>query len=320
MNNRQSSVDCVYIPTSIRDARFTRICVASIRRFYPEIPIRLLVGERHQRWLERELRQNWGVETVDLPGGDYGWGFVKLEVLFRPPGERFLMVDPDTAFMGPVLDTWSDSHAAFLVNEEEESEADTKRLYYDWERLRQFDPNCRRPQFIFNSGQWVGTTGLLTREDFTPWVEWTKPRRLRYPQYFMGGEQGVLNYVVIQKMMLDGLTVDRRKIMRYPPKGMDGLDVGTVSRLAPPVIVHWSGIKRMRQRDMISADVLAYFEKLYFQQLPGGRVRRLLAISGHYSVNILLLVYVMVKLRVLRWIGFWKGLVRGNRVSSPAVK
>ena len=81
-------VDVVYIAASTNDARFTRICVASVRRFYPEVPIRLLVGGRLQRGLAAELRAEHGVKTADLPPGDYGWGFVKLEPLFRPAGER----------------------------------------------------------------------------------------------------------------------------------------------------------------------------------------------------------------------------------------
>jgi hypothetical protein len=305
LRNQQSPVDCIYIPTSTRDARFTRICVASIRRFYPETPIRLLVGECHQRWLERELRQYWGVETVDLPGGDYGWGFVKLEALFGPPvcplGERFLMLDPDTVLTGPVLDVWRGSHAPFLVDDEEQSEANMRHLSYDWDQLRKIDPNTRRPEFVFNSGQWFGTAGVLKRDDFTPWVEWTKPRRLRYPQYFFPGEMGVLVYVLNHKVMLEGLAVERRRIMRYPPFGMDGLDAGAISRgTAPSLVIHWSGVKKWRQRDMIGSDVLTYFEKLYFQQLPAGRARRLLAICGHFWTQWMLRAQVMVKLAFRR--------------------
>ena len=133
-------------------------------------------------------------------------------------------------------------------------------------------------EFVFNSGQWFGTAGVLTRDDFAPWVEWTMPRRLRPPEYFMPGEQGILNYVLNQKAAIDGLRVERRQIMRWPGHSMDGLDAETVSkRAAPPLVVHWAGVKRARQRDMIGADLLAYFEKVYYQRLPAGEARRLFA-------------------------------------------
>ena len=245
MSARESSIDCIYIAASARDARYTRICVASVRYFYPEVPIRLLVGGRLQRGLADELQQYWDVGTADLPRGDYGWGFVKLEPLFGPPGEKFLVLDSDTVLTGPVLDVWSESRAPFLVDDEKQSEADTKRLYYDWEKVRQIDPNARPPQFVFNSGQWFGTAGVLTRDDFAPWVEWTMPRRLRHPEHFMPGDQGILNYVLNQKAAIDGLRVERRQIMRWPGHSMEGLDAETVSkRAAAPRVVHWAGVKK----------------------------------------------------------------------------
>jgi hypothetical protein len=307
-------LDCIYIAASALDSRFTRICVASVRYFYPDVPIRLLVGGCLQRGLEEELRRYWDVGVADLPVGDYGWGFVKLEPLFGPPGERFLVLDSDTVMTGPVLDVWNDRRAAFLVDDEKQTEANTKCFYYDWDKVREVDPNTRPPQFVFNSGQWIGSSGLLTRDDFAPWVEWTKPRRLRYPQYFFPGEQGVLNYVINQKVMLDGLTVERRKMLCYPPFGMEGLDAETIGeRMGPIRIIHWCGIKKIRQRNMIGADVLAYFEKVYFQRVPAGRARRLLAICEHYFVNGLLRAQAMVKMRLRRWVAYWKGPLRGHQ-------
>jgi hypothetical protein len=278
LSNSESSIDCIYIAASALDARYTRICVASIRYFYPKIPIRLLVGARLQRGLADELEHYWNVARVDPSKGDYGWGFVKLEPLFGPLNETFLVLDSDTVLAGRVLDMWNESRPPFLVDDEKQSESDMKRLYYDWENLRKIDRNARAPGFVFNSGQWFGTAGVLSRHDFEPWVEWTMPRRLTYPKHFMPGEQGILNYVLNQKTALGGLRVERRQIMRWPRHSMDGLDAETVSnRAAKPLIVHWAGIKRVRQRDMIGADLLAYFERSYYQRLPAGKARRFFA-------------------------------------------
>ena len=164
-------VDCIYVAASALDARYTRICVASVRFFYPEVPIRLLVGGRLQPGLADELEKYWNVGTAELSmKGDYGWGFVKLEVLFSAPGEKFLMLDSDTVLTGPVLDAWSDSRALFLVDDKAESEETTKAIYYDWEKVRKIDQEARPPLFVFNTGQWFGTAGVLTRDDFAPWV------------------------------------------------------------------------------------------------------------------------------------------------------
>lgn len=227
----------------------------------------------------RELRHYWGVETADVPPGDYGWGFVKLEPLFGRTGERFLVLDSDTVLTGPLLDLWKDNASPFLVDDEEQTDADTRRLYYDWDKLRAIDPRASKPAFVFNSGQWFGTAGLLTRDDFAPWVEWTMPRRLRHPDSFMPGDQGVLNYVLNQTSSHDGLTVDRRKIMVWPGHGMNGIDAASVSRSGcPALVIHWAGLKRARHRDMAGADLLGLFERTYYGRLPGGGPRRMLAV------------------------------------------
>jgi hypothetical protein len=72
------------------------------------------VGGRLQRGLADELRQYWSVEGADLPAGDYGWGFVKLEPLFGRPGEKFLVLDSDTVLAGPILQAWSGSLVQFV--------------------------------------------------------------------------------------------------------------------------------------------------------------------------------------------------------------
>jgi len=294
----RSMIDCVYVAASALDARFTRTCVASVRSFYPEIPIRLLVGGRLQRRLEHELRRHWGIRIADFPQGDYGWGFVKLEPLFGTPGERFLILDSDTVLTGPVLDDWKGSDAPFLVDNEKYSEEQTK-VYYDWRRVREIDPTTQRPLFLFNTGQWLGTSGVLHRDDFAPWIEWTFPRKARHPECFFNGEQGILNYVLNQKALLGGLRVECRAIMRWPGKGLQGLEARAIAeRTAASVIIHWAGMGRVRQRHVVGADVLAYFEEIYYERLPFGRARRIVATWQNSLTNWLDGVRVRVRLRL----------------------
>ena len=304
MSKRESSIDCIYIAACARDARLTRICVASIRYFYPDIPIRLLAGDILQRGLAEELHRYWGVELVDLPRGDYGWGLVKLEPLFGPAGQRFLVMDVDTVFTGRVLDIRAQSDAPFLVDDEQLSDANFKRLYYDWDKLREIDPRAQSARAAFNVGQWFGTAGLVKREEFDPWVEWTLPRRLRYPEYFMGGDQGVMNYVILQKEAFEGLRIERRTIMRWPGTSIEGLDVESVSKgTAPPLVIHWAGMKKTLLRGMVGADLLLFFEKFYYQRLPAGKLRRVLANCYHVWLQCLHAVQWRMRLQYRKWIG-----------------
>jgi hypothetical protein len=296
------NVDCVYIAACARDARFARICVASIRYFYPDVHVRLLAADVLQRGLAEELHDYWGVELVDLPEGDYGWGFVQLEPLFGKPGERFLVLDVDTVLTGPVLDLWQDdSH--FLVDNEQLSDSDRKRLYYNWEELAKIDPNVQSADTPFNSGQWFGTAGLVSRKEFDPWLEWTMPRKLRYPEYFMGGEQGVMNCVLLKKEALKGLRIERRTIMRWPGHSMEGLDPQSVAqRRAPPLVVHWAGMKKARVGAMVGGELLLHFEKFYYGRMPAGKLRRILATCQHFFIRWHHFVRVRVALAYRKWL------------------
>jgi hypothetical protein len=269
-------LDVIYVTASARDTRFTRICVASIRHFYPDAPIKLLIGGPLEAGLAEELVRYWDVGVAEVSRGDWGWGFVKLEPLFGRAGERFMVVDSDTAFSGPVLAAWETSDADFLVDDEQQSEADTHRLYYNWLEAAALDPDARPPQFVFNTGQWFGTAGVLSRQDFAKVMDWsTMPPKSRHPGCFRNGDQGVLNYVLNQKAALEGLAVDKAQIMHWPGFGMEGFTASAVAeKTAPPRVIHWAGYKRARLRDLPGADVLRYFEARYYLRLPMGAARR----------------------------------------------
>jgi hypothetical protein len=297
-------VDCIYLAACSRDARLTRICVASIRYFYPDVPIRLLAGDILQRGLAEELKRYWDVDLVDLPEGDYGWGLVKMEPLFGPPGQKFLVMDVDTVMTGRVLDVRAESDAPFFVDDEQLSDADFKRLYYDWDKLREIDPKVQSARTAFNVGQWFGTAGLVRRDEFDRWVDWTLPRRLRYPEHFMGGDQGVVNYVILQKEAFEGLRIERRTIMRWPGNSMEDLNVESVSKgTAPPLVIHWAGMKNTFLRNMVGGDLLMFFEKFYYRRLPAAKLRRPLATCYHVWLQWKHFVNVRITLTYRKWIG-----------------
>ena len=306
MNDSGKSVDCIYIAASTHDARYTRICVASIRYFYPYVPIRLLVGGKLQRGLAAELRRYWNVTVAVVPSGDYGWGFVKLEALFGKTGERFLVLDSDTAVVGDVLALRAKSDALFFVDDERLPDANSRQLFYDWDKLRAIDPKAVSAIPGFNVGQWFGTAGLVKREEFDRWVEWTLPRRLTYPQYFMGGEQGVMNYVLLQKEAYEGLRIERHTLMRWPgyPNALDGLDAASVAaKTAPPLVIHWAGAKAIFLRNMAGSDLLQFFENYYYSRLPAARLRRMLALCRHVWVHVSFEISRRIKLRWQIWFG-----------------
>ena len=72
------------------------------------------------------------------------------------------------------------------------------------------DAEFARPRSLFNTGHFVATSGVLRREDFDPWLAWSSPVELRYPDRFYPGDQGVLDYVLDGVERRGRATVDRR--------------------------------------------------------------------------------------------------------------
>lgn len=286
MAPKPSGTDVVYLAACARDARLTRICVASIRYFYPDVPIKILAGDILQRGLAQELKKNWNVGLAGLPEGDYGWGFVKLEPLFASPPHRFLVCDVDTVFTGRILDVRAQSQAPFFVDDEKLSDADFKRLYYDWEAVGRLDPDTQSARKAFNVGQWFGTSGLVDRAEFDQFLSWNLPRVLRRPDLFMGGDQGVMNHVILKKEALQGLAIARHTFMRWPGHGMSDLSVDAVaSGRAPPLIIHWAGMKAILLKNMVGHELLTFFEKYYYTRAPLGSAQRWIDIAYHIWLN-----------------------------------
>jgi hypothetical protein len=277
----------ILITATPKDLRQARICLASVRRFEPQATVRFLPGAPLPESFLREVKEHFDAGVVSIEAGEYGWGLVKLEPLCGSESHRFLVLDADTVLLGPVTPLFEGSNAPFLVDDEQQTVSDTKRLYYDAEEVRRVDRDARSPAFVFNSGQWFGTAGVLTRGDFDPWVEWSLPRQLRHPEIFMPGDQGIFNYVLNQKHQLEGLAVERRKIMRWPGHGLDDVRLDDLKVNPRPQIIHWAGYKAPRLESLPRADLLLHFERLYYEKIPDGeRLRKVrarnTAIAYHY--------------------------------------
>jgi hypothetical protein len=252
----------------------------------------------------KEAKKYWKVDVANIPVADYGWGFVKLEALFLNNGEKFLVVDADTIMSGKVLDESTNSTASFVVDKEHLPDADLKRLYYDWDALKQIDPQVQPARAAFNVGQWFGTGRLIKRDEFDALVEWTFPRKLKSPHLFMGGDQGVLNYVVLKKEILEGLAIDRNTIMRWPANGMDDLTPDKIeSGSAPAMIVHWAGMKKVRISKMAGSNLLQFFEKVYYTNIPNAKFLWLKDVIVHHYLQWQQLISVRVRLTLQKYFG-----------------
>jgi hypothetical protein len=270
-----SKIDRVYIATHRSDLRLTRICVASVRRWYPDIPIYLLKDEANGTFSSREIEKTWNVRVWHTSERSFGWGFIKLEPLFDTERHHYLMLDSDIVFLGRVIDSLEKFDADFVVQEEQQPASAVPDLYFDADRIRaSLNRSMSDPAFTFNTGQYVGTSGLLSRNDFADLVEWSQPRRVRHREMFNPSDQGVLNYVILEKVKSGSISVARTPFMKWGEQELSAFEVASLDGNSPyPYVIHWAGLKKLRLRRMLRADILSHFETAYYRRLAFGRVR-----------------------------------------------
>src|SRR3954451_4831298 len=105
------------------DLQLTRICVASARLWYPQIPICLLKDRRFGDFDTREIEKHWNVQVYPTSQNTLGGGFGKLQVLTELPKRRLLVLDSDIVFAGRVIDRLEMFDEDFIVAKEDNHDA-----------------------------------------------------------------------------------------------------------------------------------------------------------------------------------------------------
>jgi hypothetical protein len=248
------------------------------------------------------LEKHFNVSVYPQKARLYGWGFSKFEVFMEPDKKRFLMLDSDIILAGPLIEQLQQYDEDWLVHDEPFTKEDLYRYYFDPEKIKMLDPEFVFPNYTFNTGQLVGVTGTLTFNDFDKYIDWKEPRIQRYREAFtFGGEQPLLNYLLMKKQYTKELTVRRVDFMR------SGLQEDTqkvslqriVDKDGYPFIIHWHDKKPKvflpSMRLIPRNDILKYFEKRYYQGCHIGAVGRFFSIWYEYLEDRLFMNFVFLK-------------------------
>jgi len=270
-------IEAVYVTCHRFDIRFARVCIASIRAYYPNIPIILLKERLFGDFSTTELEKIFNV-TLYPDGGQFlGWGFNKLPVLFQPGAKRLLVIDSDIIFVGPVLDRLNQYDEDFVVIEDPPwQEEDRERHYYKRAAIRELVDGYEDPGFTFNAGQIVATSGLIAQADFEPFIDFSNPPRLKYPEYFFAGDQGVTNLVIQQKYAHNEISVRIEDFMLWATSAPhpEDLDTPQYKQTACAKLVHYIGHKKRFPWTMHGAQLFLHFERIYYRQVPWGILKR----------------------------------------------
>jgi lipopolysaccharide biosynthesis glycosyltransferase len=279
-------IERIYIAGHKNDLHFTRCCVASIRHWYPRIPISLIKDESNGAYSTEEIEKYWHVDCFKTNRRLLGFGFGKLEPLFLPTKERCLILDSDIVFLGKVLNVLEQYDEDFIVADTPNPLEETSKHYFNLSRLHALDPAFIFPNYTFNSGQMVATMGILGREDFEPFIRFDEPPTHIYPDIFVIGEQGVLNYVLMRKFQ-EGKISLRREYFMWWAGSLDEnrVKIEELKKHSPyPVLIHWAGYKRHIPFDIIrNAHLLRYFESVYYSRIPNAQLEKTARPSRHIA-------------------------------------
>ena len=100
----------------------------------------------------------------------------------------------------------------------------------------------------------------------------------------MGGDQGVLNYVLLKKASLNQLTISRVPFMKWGAEEMDPLDLIKIMKNSPyPFLLHWAGLKKPKMREMVRSDILLSFERLYYSKIRLGFIKKRARLLSSFS-------------------------------------
>jgi hypothetical protein len=259
----------IFVNAHKYDFNLAKICIASIRYWYPDIPIFLIKEFSAGDFDTSFVEEKWNVQILDIPRKLFGWGYGKLEPLFLENEESFLVLDSDTVMIGPVIDGVKDIDAQFIIDDEVQPAERFNEIYYDLDRIHELEEKFIYPGYSFNSGQWFGTSNVLTRNDFSKVLDWTEPPRPKFPEIVFNGDQAHLNFVVHLKEQMKQLTVSRIKLMIWPKDGAaDFIDLERIRKkqAAFPYIIHWAGFKSDKITDLPRADILLFFKNYYYSK------------------------------------------------------
>jgi len=263
-------VKAVYINTYKYDFQYAKICISSIRYWYPSIPIFLIKDMGAGKFDTSLVESKLNVAVYETHGKAFGWGFGKFEPLFKNDKEVFLFMDADTVMIGPLLDKVNGLDTQFVVDNEDLPIEKIISLYYDPKMIQDIYEKFEFPGYCFNSGQWIGTSGILKRADFDKLVTWNPKPTLKYPNIFKQADQGIFNFILHRKVIAGDLTIRRMPIMIWPDKGQaDYVELDVIRKREDkyPMIIHWAGMKKRNLNDLPRADILVFFQDNYYSMV-----------------------------------------------------
>lgn len=259
-----------------KDFFLTKICVASIRYFYPDIDIYLVKDYLNGPFNTNILSKTFNVKVVDLGKKYFGWSAAKLHFLIsdKLPIGKYLTLDSDIIFTGRVLECIADE-GDFVVSKEVYELTDiVKGIFLDPDKVENIFSSYTYPGYFFNAGQMVVTLGKIKAAHLAavfdpnnyPYYLKTKPYELPLV------DQGILNAVLptlaAQNIIELGAVTYMKGSKEYFSESTnnDSSILNQVDKF--PFLIHYAGDLRVSDiSKMKGANLLSFFQNYYRNKL-----------------------------------------------------
>jgi len=268
------------------DYYLTKICVGSIRFYYPDNPIYILKDEANGAFDTTEIEKAWNVRKIEYPEKKFGWSGSKMFFYtdLRFKGQPFLVIDSDIVFVGKLLDEpWAaDFREDVIVSPEETIDPSTPwftRTYFDVNTIRKTYPDYVFPGYTFNCGQLFCRPGFIQRQTVAEYFDFDQFPRWKRLDLLPLVDQSLFNVMFPRMEKQGALKIGKYAYMYWSEHtntaemDLEKIREGTHY----PGLIHWAGALRIPDiSKMTRPDILTFFENFYYSKVPGGKNKQAL--------------------------------------------
>jgi hypothetical protein len=269
----------IYVACYKHDFWQTKICIASIRKWYPFIEIYLIKDKLAGNFSTQELEKKYDVKIANYECDKFGWGVSKLEPYFEKESRKFLVLDSDIVFLGYVLEYLDTFNQPFVVAADYFVNGKLtmiKRTYYDIDIIQsELDSDFKYPGYVFNTGQIVGTSGIFNKSDFNEFIEWGNPPKLLMSNMLSNADQGILNYFFHKQEQKGKLEIGKGDYMVWGyNEHVNDFDLEKIiNGQGYGKLIHWAG-NINNFNSMFRQDIIDYYQNLYYEDVRYGSLKR----------------------------------------------
>lgn len=278
-----------------KDFFLARICIASIRYYYPIIPIELIKDPGNGKFNSHELEKYFNVKVIDLKIKKMGWSGAKFHYLYqKQDGKKVLILDADIVFIGPFLERLLPSIEIndYVISKEGNNLSDmdfVRQTYFDIDSIKLAYPLYKFPGYFFNAGQIFLTLGSIEKKVLNEFFNANEYPFWRKKELFPLVDQSVYNYLLPTMEAQQKIKLGKEKFMIWA-KSKESLNTSlkeVAEKTNQSGLIHWAGCLRFSYvSKMLRGDILTFFEDYYYSRVKMGNTlkafRKIIPVSEFY--------------------------------------